>query len=58
MPDDASVTPEYVSAQLHERFPERLEEDDEPETVEVPADRFNELVDTVEDLTDGSVTAT
>lgn len=51
LPEDVTVTPEYVSAQLHERFPERLDDDNEPETIEVDADRFNALVDTVEELT-------
>jgi len=51
LPEDVSVTPEYVSAQLHERFENRLDENNE-ETIEVPADQFDQLVDTVDQLTD------
>ena len=55
LPEDVTVTPEYVSAQLHERFENRLDENNEEETIEVSADQFNQLVNTVEQLADETV---
>jgi len=45
LPDDTSITAEYVSAQLHERFPDYFGDEgvEEQDTVEVPVEDWNRL---------------